>query len=360
MAQGVPIRVYQVTVGTESATFANSPGQHNSSEIDAVVFDNIKMEARVSVDNSPTTTSSDDVEFRFYNLNKTTRQALMRENATLMLKAGYDTSWNRDSEGSIIAEHDTLPVIFIGGIVHAYTKKDPGSDDVLTIVNCSSDQKIRNMTKVSVSYKPNTPKADVIRDLVKRLGFPVSRMELQSLGSVAYPSGKAIYGQLDHALTRICKECGLQYSVHNGTISVIPANEKPVEGTDTSVDAWLYTPSQVMELDAYFEQKSVKLKPKKTGSSRGKKASAETPEDTDVSITDGIRTKTRQGINMRSHLNGNIKMHDFIKMDGLNAVVPDGADGDLKDGVYRVIRIDHAINWPQGDWSTALKLVEIQ
>lgn len=360
MAQGVPLRVYQVTVGTESATFNNTPGQHNSSQMDAVIFDNIRMEGRVSVDNSPTTTSSDDVEFRFYNLNKTTRQAMMQENATLMLKAGYDTAWQRDLEGNIITEYDSLPIIFIGGIVHAYTRKDPGSNDVVTVVNCSSDQKIRNMTKVSVAYKPGTTKAAVIKDLVGRLGFPVSRMELSSLGDTAYSSGKSVFGQLDHALTRICKECGLQYSIHNGTISVIRSDDQPAKGSDTSVDAWLYTPAQIMEMDAYFEQKSVKLVAKKTGSHRGKKTVKETPEDETVTTKNGVRTKTRHGIMMKSQLNGNVKMHDFVKLDGLNAVMPDGSDGDLKDGVYRAIRIDHTINWPDGEWSTGLKLVEVQ
>lgn len=359
MAQGVPIRVYQVTIGTESATFSNTPGQHNSSQMDAVVFNNVKMEGHVSVDNTPTTTSSDDVEIRFYNLNKTTRQALMQENATLMLKAGYDTSWQRDADGNIITEYDSLPIIFIGGIVHAYTKKDPGSNDTVTIVNCSSDQKIRNMTKVSVSYKPKTTKADIIKDLVKRLGLPVSRMELSTLGDTAYPSGMAVFGQLDHALTKICKENGLQWTVHNGTLSVLSSDNQPASASSTSADAWLYTPAQLMELDAYFEQKSVKLIPKKkTTSHRGVKKA--TPEDQTVSTKDGVRTKTRHGIIMKSQLNGNIKMHDFILLNGLNAVTPDGADGDLKDGVYRTIRIDHSINWPDGDWSTSLKMVEIQ
>lgn len=358
MSQGVPIRVYQVIVGTESATFSNTPGQHNSSQMDAVIFDNIRMEGRVSVDNTPTTTSSDDVEFQFYNLNKTTRQALMQENATLMLKAGYDTAWKRDSSGNIITEYDSLPIIFIGGIVHAYTKKDPGSNDVVTVVNCSSDQKIRNMTKVSISYKPNTTKAGVIRDLVSRLGLPVSRMELSSLGDTAYASGMAVYGQLDHALTRICKENGLQFTVHNGTISVLRSDSIPPSDSKTNVDAWVYTPAQITDLDAYFEQRSVKLHAKKTPSHRGTQKAS--PEDQTVSTKDGIRTKTRHGINMKTQLNGNIKMHDFIKLDGLNAIMPDGADGDLKDGIYRTIRIDHAVNWPDGDWSTSLKMVEIQ
>lgn len=362
MAQGVPIRVYQITVGTESATFSSGTGQHNSTQMDAVQFNNVKISASLSIDNSPTKTSSDDVEFRIYNLNKSARQALMQENATIMLKAGYDTTWQRDADGNIQEQYDDLPIVFIGGIVHCYTKKDVQSNDIVTVVNCSSDQKIRGMTKTSVSYKPMTRKKDVIQDLINRLGFPTSRVELDSLGDTAYPSGLSVYGSVSDALTTACKENGLQFSIHNGTLSVIKANSQPPSGTQsTSVDAWLYTPAQMLEIDSYFEQKSVKLVAKKTNTSRGKtKANTDDKEDQSVTTKNGVRTRTTHGLTMKTPLNGLVKMHDYIKIDGLSAVEPDGSDGDLRDGIYRVIRIDHQISWPSGDWSTNLKMVEVQ
>jgi len=363
MAAGVPMRVYQFTVGTESAAFNNSPGQHSTTNIDTISFSNVYFEGSVSVDSDPTTTSSDDVEFQIYNLNKSTRQALMQEGATVLLRAGYDTNWQRNGNGEIITQYDSLPVIFLGGVVHAYSYKEPGSNDVVTTVQCSSDQKLREMTKGSVTYKPLTTKADVVRDLVKKLNLPVSRMELSTLGDKAYPSGLAVYGQTDVALTRICKENGLQFSIHNGSISVIRADSRPEDQSSKSSEAWLITPDQLRSLQVYFEQRSTILPAKKSStSSRGaKKASTKVlPEDITVTKADGVRTKTKHGINLKTFLNGQFKMHDFLKLEGVNDLTPDGADGELHDGVYRIIGIDHSISYPQGDWTTALKIVEVE
>lgn len=359
MAQGVPLRVYQFTVGTESASFANSPAQHSTTNLDTISFSNVYFTGSVSIDSDPTSVSSDDVEFQIYNLNKSTRQALMRENATVMLRAGYDTNWQRGSDGEIITQYDSLPIIFVGGVVHAYSYKEPGSNDVVTVVNCSSDQKLREMSKGSVTYKPKTPKADVIKDLVKQLGLPVSRMELSSLGDVAYPSGLAVYGQTSVALTKICKECGLQYSIHNGSISVIRADSRPEDQSDKSVEAWLITPDQLRDLKVYFEQRSTVLKPKKSSNSSRGATNKVLPDDTTVTKADGIRTKTKHGINLTTFLNGLFKIHDFVQLSGINSVTPDGADGELHDGVYRVIAIEHKVSYPEGDFTTSIKIVEV-
>lgn len=124
----------------------------------------------------------------------------------------------------------------------------------------------------------------------------------------------------------------------------------------------MITPEQIRELDAYFKQKSEEAKVgASNNSSRGKKShkAKALPEDVTLSKAGGKRTRTENGITLTTFLNGQYKIHDLVKLDGLNEIMPDGADGDLHDGLYRIINIQHQMEYPEGSWTTALKMVAL-
>lgn len=350
MAEGASFRVYQLAVGEESTDVNGA--EHNQKQ-KMFYIDKLQFTAQIHYSTEKTDVSSDETTFEIYNLNPESAQKFKRSGATVMLRAGYDTQFKRDDSGEIVNDYDSLPIIYMGRVIWASTVKR-GVDKVTKIV-CSSDAAERDVVKVSVSYKPRTTKADVIKDLVKRMGFSILDMDLSTLGDVAYPSGMSVYGSVASALNRICQENGLMWFTHNQQIRVVPIQAKP-----TNL-AWEIFPFQVIDsVEGYYKRnQSVKKPTKKKTNSRGKTPKEPKREDTTVTTVeqeDGskLRTTIRTGVKFKTFLDGRFKLGDNVVIRGSDEYLE---QINSANGQFRIISIAHSLDFRGGEWSTELELV---
>lgn len=350
MADGASFRVYQLAVGEEERDIKGT--EHNQKQ-NMFYIDKLQFTASIHYSTEKTDVSSDETTFEIYGLNPESAAKFKREGATVMLRAGYDTQFKRDDTGEIIMDYESLPVIYLGKVLWATTVKR-GVDKVTRVV-CSSDAAERDVMKVSVAYKPNTTRADVIKDLVKRMGFSVLEMDLSSLGSTAYSSGKSVYGSVANALNRICQENGLMWFTHNQQIRVIPITAKPANL------AWEIFPFQVIDsVEAYYKRnQSVKKPPKKPSKARGKKPKDPKREDTKTTVTeqeDGskLRTTIKTGLKFKTFLDGRFKLGDNVVIRGSDEYI---SQINNANGQFRIISVAHDLDFRGGGWTTELELV---
>ncbi|HCM7357822.1 TPA: hypothetical protein N3288_000228 [Klebsiella aerogenes] len=354
MAEGIPLKAYQLCVGTEIHSFGNNASQASTSDETMYSIDNLAMTASFSHDADNTRYSSDDSTLSVWNLNEQTRQAFHKVGATILLRAGFDTEWKNGTDGVIVPDYDTLPLLYLGTITHTQDFKQASTPDVETRVWLSTDKIERGAIQVGSSFQPGVKRTEVIDYLVKQMGFPVVRCDYQHLQGKVYLSGIVIHGNAAVNLTRVCKENGLQWHVHNKQISITRSDNLALSSEQ---EAWSLTPDSIISIAGYYERvatayddTSSKGKPR-----RVRKAKVtHTPEDTKVTKSDGLKTRTKTGVNVTLFLNGSIKMHDLVKIDGMNKYLPDTAN----DGLYRVIGINHELDYlGDGAWTTALKLI---
>lgn len=352
MADGASFRVYQLLVGEEGSDVDGA--EHNQKQ-KMFYIDQLQFTAQIRYSTEKTDVSSDETTFEIYNLEHDAAQKFKQSGATVMLRAGYDTQFARDDNGDIIKDYESLPVIYLGKVIWASTTKR-GLDKVTKVI-CSSDAAERDVIKTSVSYKPNTTRADVIKDLVKRMGFSVLDMDLKALGSTAYPSGKAVYGSVASALNRICQENGLMWFTHNQQIRVVP-----ITATPTNL-AWEIFPFQVIDsVEGYYKRNQSVQKPvKKPKNPRGKKSAPKEPKREDTTFTtvtqeDGSKLKTtiKTGLRFKTFLDGRFKLGDNVVIKGSDEYLEQINNSH---GQFRIISIAHDLDFRGGGWTTELELV---
>lgn len=349
MADGASFRVYQLAVGEENQSVDAT--EHNQKG-DMFYIDKLQFTASINYTSEKTDVSSDETTFEIYNLNRESASKFKRAGATIMLRAGYDTQFERDAYGEIIMDYESLPIIYMGTIVWATTYKR--GVDKITKVICSSDSAERDVIKVSMGYAPKTRKADVIKDLVNKMGLAVLELDLESLGDTAYTGGLSIYGSVSEALNRICEENGLMWFTHNKQIRIMPITAKSV------TTAWEVWPFQVIDsVEGYYKRNQTVKKPTKQKThSRGKE---KTPKSEDQTITtetraDGskLTTTTKTGLRFKTFLDGRFKLGDNVVIRGSDEYIEQANDAS---GQFRIISLSHQLDFRGGAWTTELELV---
>lgn len=354
MADGASFRVYQLAVGDEDAQVNGT--EHNEKG-SMFYIDKLQFSASIKYSTEKTDTSSDETTFEIYNLNRESSAKFKKIGATVMLRAGYDTQFKRGEDGEIIMDYQSLPVIYVGKIIYAYTVKR--GVDKITKVICSSDSVERAVKQVSVGYAPKTKRADVVKDLVKRLGLSVLEMDLSTLGDKSYETGMSIYGSVSNALNRVCQENGLMWFTHNQQIRVVPADAKALN------TAWEVWPFQVIDsVEGYYKrQQSEQMAKAKTTHSRGKKHKdnpyKKKPEDEKTTVetrADGskLKTKITSGLRFKTFLDGRLKLGDNVVIRGSEEYLEQMQDAH---GQFRIIAVTHDLDFRGGSWTTELDLI---
>lgn len=354
MADGASsFRVYQLAVGDEQKD-ANA-SEHNQKG-DMFYIDKMQFNATISYTTDKSGVSSDETTFEIYNLNRESAAKFKKVKSMVMLRAGYDTMFKRDDAGEIIPDYDSLPIIYIGSIIYAYTVKR--GVDKITRVICSSDKDERAITKTSIGYAPNTKKADVIKDLVKKLGFATLEMDFGNLGDKSYPTGFSVYGSVANTLNRVCEENGLMWFTYNKQIRIVPIDAK------STTLAWEVWPFQVIDsVEGYYRRtQSLTKPPKKVTHPRGKPKKKEAKAHAeDISLTteknaDGskLNTRIKSGLRFKTFLDGRIKLGDNVVIRGSEEYLDQMEDAN---GQFRVIGINHSLDYRGGSWTTELDLI---
>ncbi|WP_421589470.1 hypothetical protein [Rahnella aceris] len=353
----MPERVYIMAVGKDGGEV--DPSNHTQSKTVPALTD-VQMTASLSTSMNSGGISSDDVQFKLYNLSPEMRSRFEVEGNAVIFRAGYSFHWTMDVQTGQRNEHyESLPVLFTGYVIHSYTSRE--GTDLVTTVYASTDKVLRAVTKTSIAYKPNTKRSSVVKDLASKFGLPIVEFNTGNLGDRAYVSGFSYWGSVSNALDKVCLENGLKWIIERGQLRVIPAQFAANE------QVWTINSGNLMSLHGSFSR-TAKSHPQtsKKSQQRVRSINNEVPAAGEVSTASQfngktIITKTKNEITCKLFLSPELKLGDCIQFDqDLNKYLGDDKMREFNArGIFRVTDIHHSLDYRGGDWSTELKIAPV-
>ena len=149
--------------------------------------------------------SANTCNVKIWNMKQETRNLIKDYGDEVTVYAGY-----RD-EGD-------LQIIFVGdttAVIHMYDQPE-----IISIFECSDGDKYINQRRVAVSFVANTPVNLMIQIIAEQMGLNIA--ELATANDLVYRQGFEFIGMGKDALTTLCSKLGLQWSVQNDDLQIIP------------------------------------------------------------------------------------------------------------------------------------------
>lgn len=144
---------------------------------------------------------------RIWNLSQDNRNLIKDFGDEVTLYAGY-----RDEGGP--------QVLFIGDtttVSHIYDLPE-----IVTVLECGDGEKYINQLRVSVSYAANVQARTIISGIASQMG--IQFVEFASSNNLVYRQGFKYIGMGKDALDIVTDKLGLQWSIQNNQLQVIPVN----------------------------------------------------------------------------------------------------------------------------------------
>lgn len=143
-----------------------------------------------------------------WNLSLDNRNRLEDFGDNVTLSAGY--------------EEDIGPqILYIGDVCqvsHAYSQPD-----IITTLECGQSDRPLNNIRISVSYPPDTPVRQVIRDVAGYL--KISILEFADTPNVVYPNGKPFNGMAKDLLDQACEYLGVRANLADNGLQILPLDQ---------------------------------------------------------------------------------------------------------------------------------------
>ncbi len=117
-------------------------------------------------------------------------------------------------------EASNLQLLYKGDTTTVYHSFE--MPEVITTLECGDGEKYVNQKTFSLSFEAGTPVEDVIRSIASRMGINVA--EYVASSNPVYELGFSNTGLLKESLNKACAYAGLQWSVQNDGLQVIPLN----------------------------------------------------------------------------------------------------------------------------------------
>jgi hypothetical protein len=158
------------------------------------------------------------LDLKIHNLSERTRSAVQKKGVPVIVSAGYD---------------DRGAIIFSGDARTADHVRD--NTDWVTHVQCGDGERAYQFARVSKSFKPGTPVADVVRATARELGLGTGNLDTALAeggfrgGLTQFASGYSAKGRAALELDRLFRTVGLTWSVQDGHLQVLRGT-KPVLG----------------------------------------------------------------------------------------------------------------------------------
>lgn len=251
-------------------------------------------------------------KIRIYNLAPATRNRIEQPDLRCLLYAGY-------------AEEDGAILIAAGSITAAHTRFD-GSDVVTELEVHDGYVEIRD-TAVSLGYGPGVSATAIIRELARQMGLPL--IMAQDVPDRTWQNGFSFYGPARQALHKVVQGTGLEWSIQNQTLQVVPKR-----GTTRRQAVVLAADSGLLG----YPQRSRAASSEKDKASNGQAG-------TRSNLVSAAQQ--RDGWHVQSLLLPQINPGDLVKLESRSA-----------NGFYRADSVRHAGDTDDDQWQTELQLVE--
>lgn len=161
-----------------------------------------------------TSSTTNSAVIKIWNLSQDNRNLIKDFGDEVTLYAGY-----REQGGP--------QVLFVGDtttVMHVYELPE-----IITVLECGDGDKYINRLRVSLTYGENISAQTIISDIASQManqetGEPLRFVEFASSNNIVYRQGFQFVGMAKDALDSVCNYLGLQWSIQNNQLQVIPIN----------------------------------------------------------------------------------------------------------------------------------------
>jgi hypothetical protein len=176
-----------------------------------VLVDDLKVEGlrcEVKADRS-LKKEPNTLDLKIYNLSASTRGAMKRTGAKVVVLAGYA----RGSTG----------IIFSGEA--RTTDHVRASPDIVTHVQCADGEEALRFAVITAAFKPGVSAREVVSGITAAMGVNKGNAveEVERVVGAAFAAGVSFHGKAKDELDALLKKLGLTWSVQDGALLVLPA-----------------------------------------------------------------------------------------------------------------------------------------
>jgi hypothetical protein len=180
-------------------------------QVDTLVIEGLDIEFEVEKSLDGKTPNSADV--RIWNLNADHRKALQGlEKVYVSLEAGYESG---------------MSLLFRGDLRDAASARDGA--DWITQITSDSGRRARR-ARLAKSFAPASSVSDVLQAAAKAMGVRLGNTaakaaaaKIRGTQAAKAFNGYALAGQLERELDRICRACGLEWSIQDDELQLLDA-----------------------------------------------------------------------------------------------------------------------------------------
>jgi len=252
-------------------------------------------------------------KIRIWNLARDTRDAMEEPDTVAALYAGY-------------AEEDGPLLLAYGTVSEAWTYFD-GPDVVTELEVLDGYAEIRD-TVVSLGYGPGARASTIARDLARQMGLRLNMAA--DVPDRVWQNGYSYYGAARVALHKIVQGTGLEWSIQNGELQIIPRlGTTPRQAFVLAADSGLIGYPERMRKGA---REKARVKDQRSGDNK-----------------DIVSAKQQiDGWRVKSLLLPTLNPGDLVKLESRTI-----------EGWFRIEALHHTGDWGgPGDWQTELELVD--
>lgn len=178
-------------------------GRRASLIVDGLLLEGLRIAFRVHKDDG---SEPNTAEISVTNLAKTTRANMQSKGAKILLQAGY---------------LENQAIIFSGDArLISHARSGP---DWITKIECGDGEQAYVNARLSESFRPGTPKKDVVLQAARATGLDLAQARTQ-INTIAgsFSKGYSAHGRARDEISRLLDSAGYTWSVQDGRLQILP------------------------------------------------------------------------------------------------------------------------------------------
>jgi len=187
-------------------------------QVDTLIVSQLQVQFEVKRSLSAKTANS--AEVKLFNLSEDTRKRLQgMKDVFVTVEAGYA---------------DGTSVIFRGQLHEAFSTRD--GNDWITSVSSADAAKARKKQRIQKSFPAGTKVAAIITECAKALAVGMgnaenaaSKAQLWNVSPSTVQTGYVASGDALSQLDRVCRSCGLEWSIQDNQLQLLPRGQPIAE-----------------------------------------------------------------------------------------------------------------------------------
>jgi hypothetical protein len=145
---------------------------------------------------------------------------LSQDHRNLIKDYGDEVTVYANYSNSGVPNAKATEVLFVGdttAVSHIFDQPE-----IVTVLECGDGDKYLNQLRVNLSYAADTPARVIINGIASQMGIDIA--EYAASDNLVYRQGFKHNAMGKEALDIVCAKLGLQVSVQNGALQIIPLN----------------------------------------------------------------------------------------------------------------------------------------